>query len=372
MYKFSSALNYSSELHYSIAITLLPGIGYRTARKIIRETGSAQQFFRELKSGRVRRDAFPSDLVKQSLSFAEREIEQFEKYKIRALHLDEPEFPRRINACDDGPIVLYTKGEMDLNSARCIAIVGTRNATSYGIRVTKELVEHIARYKGSVISGLAYGIDTAAHRAANEMGVQNVGVVAHGLDKLYPSSNATLARKMERFGGLVSDFKIGTLPDRTNFPMRNRIIAGLCDATIVVEAGTKGGALITAKMANAYNRDVFAVPGRHSDAYSSGCNLLVRNNEAAILASASDLAWHLGWEEPELFEKKTTGVAQVKLDENETILLSLIRKGVNSLDTICDAVDLQHHMISAALLSLEFKKLVRSLPGKTWEATGNG
>jgi DNA processing protein len=261
---------------------------------------------------------------------------------------------------------------MDLNSARCIAIVGTRNATSYGIRVTEELVEHIARYKGSVISGLAYGIDTAAHRAANEMGVQNVGVVAHGLDKLYPSSNATLARKMERFGGLVSDFKIGTLPDRTNFPMRNRIIAGLCDATIVVEAGTKGGALITAKMANAYNRDVFAVPGRHSDAYSSGCNLLVRNNEAAILASASDLAWHLGWEEPELFEKKTTGVAQVKLDENETILLSLIRKGVNSLDTICDAVDLQHHMISAALLSLEFKKLVRSLPGKTWEATGNG
>lgn len=365
-------MNYSSELHYSIAITLLPGIGYRTARKIIRETGSAQQFFKELRAGRIRRDAFPSDLIKQSLSFAEREIEQLSKHKISALYLDEAEFPRRINACDDGPIVLYTKGEMDLNVARCIAIVGTRNATAYGIRVTEELVEHIARYKGTVVSGLAYGIDTAAHRATNEMGIQNIGVVAHGLDKLYPSSNASLARKMERFGGLVSDFKIGTLPDRTNFPMRNRIIAGLCDATIVVEAGTKGGALITAKMANAYNRDVFAVPGRHSDAYSSGCNLLVRNNEAAILTTASDLAWHLGWEEPELFEKRSNNEAQVKLDENETTLLSLIRKGINSLDTICDAVDLQHHMISAALLSLEFKKLVRSLPGRTWEATGNG
>jgi DNA processing protein len=372
MYKFSSAVNYSSELHYSIAITLLPGIGYRTARKIIRETGSAQQFFKELRTGRIRRDAFPTDLVKQSLSFAEREIEQIEKQKIRALHLEDADFPRRINACDDGPLVLYTKGEMDLNAGRCIAIVGTRNATTYGIRVAEELVEQITRYKGTVVSGLAYGIDTAAHRAANEMAIQNIGVVAHGLDKLYPSSNAALARKMERFGGLVSDFKIATLPDRTNFPMRNRIIAGLCDATIVVEAGTKGGALITAKIANAYNRDVFAVPGRHSDAYSSGCNLLIRNNEAAILTSASDLAWHLGWEEPELFERNTTIASQIILDENECTLLSLIRKGVNSLDNICNAVDLQHHIISAALLSLEFKKLVRSLPGRTWEATGNG
>jgi DNA processing protein len=372
MYKFSSAVNYSSELHYSIAITLLPGIGYRTARKIIRETGSAQQFFKELRLGKLRRDAFPSDLVKQSLSFAEREIEQFDKYAIRALHFDEPEFPRRINACDDGPIVLYTRGEMDLNAARCIAVVGTRKATGYGIRVSEELIELIAKYKGTLISGLAYGIDTAAHRAANEMNVQNIGVVAHGLDKLYPPSNTALSKKMERSGGLVSDFRLGTLPDRNNFPMRNRIIAGLCDATIVVEAGTKGGALITAKMANEYNRDVFAVPGRHSDTYSSGCNLLIRNNEAAILASASDLAWHLGWEEPLLFNKPHLQLNQTKLDENEEHLLSLIRKGSGSLDQICNAVELDHHVISATLLSLEFKKLVRSLPGRCWELTGNG
>ena len=372
MYKFSIAVNYSSELHCSIAITLLPGIGFRTARKIIRETGSAQQFFKEIKSGRLRRDAFPSDLVKQSLSFAEREIEQFCKHKIRALYYEESDFPRRINACDDGPIVLFTRGEMDLNAARCIAVVGTRKATNYGIQATEELVDLVAKYNGTIISGLAYGVDTAAHRAANEMNIQNIGVVAHGLDKLYPPSNTALSRKMERFGGLISDFRLGTLPDRTNFPMRNRIIAGLCDATVVVEAGTKGGALITAKIANAYNRDVFAVPGRHSDAYSSGCNLLIRNNEAAILTSPADLAWHLNWQEPTLFSHSVEKGTQQKLDENESILLSLIRKGTNSLDQLCDAVTMDHHVISAALLSLEFKRLVRSLPGRTWEATGNG
>lgn len=364
----------SDDIQYTIALSLLPGIGHITARKILQHSGSAKAFFKDLKSGQFdtsRSRSLKDTSVSDALRQAERELEQAHKFDIRCLPCTDPDFPRRLNACDDGPIVLFTRGQMDLNAPRMIALVGTRKATPYGILATTDLVDQLAQYQCTLVSGLAYGIDTAAHRAARDAGIQNVGVLAHGLDLVYPQANRTLARNMEKFGGLVSDFPTGTKPDRTNFPVRNRIIAGLSDAIVVVEAAEKGGALITADMALSYNREVFAVPGRVNDDFSNGCNRLIRNNRAAILSSAADLPWHLGWKKSETTQTAQANIPPLLLNPDEECLLMLIRQGTNALDPLIRQVDIPVNRITAALLSLEFKGIIKSLPGKSWQLTGS-
>lgn len=365
----------SNELLHTIALSLLPGVGHITARKIIQTTGSSTEFFNELKKGsfkEFKQRWLRDHNVKETLILAERELENIRKHNINCLTIHDPDYPRRLNACDDSPIVLYTRGEMDLNAPRFVALVGTRKATPYGIRATEELVDQLKTHQCTLISGLAYGIDTTAHRAARDAGIQNIAALAHGLDRVYPSVNKNLARSMESFGGLVSDFPTGTKPDRVNFPIRNRIIAGLADAVVVVEAATSGGALITADIALSYHRDVFAVPGRVTDDYSNGCNLLIRNNRAAILTAAKDLSWHLGWKSS---QKQTASVQtkiQIDLSENEELLLKLVRQGIQELDQILRNTEMSINHVTAGLLSLEFKGMIKALPGKSWQITGNG
>lgn len=354
---------------------MLPGVGHITARKILQTSGSSTEFFNELKKGSFKefKQRWLRDYsVKETFIQAEREIENLRKHNITCLTLADADYPRRLNACEDAPIVLYSRGEMDLNAPRFVALVGTRKATPYGIRATEELVEQLKAHNCTLISGLAYGIDTAAHRAARDSGIQNIAALAHGLDRVYPSVNKNLARSMETLGGLVSDFPTGTKPDRVNFPIRNRIIAGLADAVVVVEAATSGGALITADIATSYHRDVFAVPGRVNDDYSNGCNLLIRNNRAAILTAAKDLSWHLGWKVSQKHTVAVQAKMHVDLTENEELLLKLVRQGVQELDQILRNTEMPINHITASLLSLEFKGMLKALPGKMWQITGNG
>ncbi|MCB0819521.1 MAG: DNA-processing protein DprA [Bacteroidetes bacterium] len=356
-----------SEILSLIAIGLIPGIGPRKARKIIELSGSASEFFRsaeKLNLAGVRTEELRQNHLKAYLRKAEDELKYNQRHGITSLHFKQKEFPFRLKSCEDGPLVIFTRGNLDLNASRIVSIVGTRTATDYGERVCEELVSELAELRCALVSGLAHGIDSFAHRAAQSRGIQNIGVVAHGLDALYPPGNRSLARSMEENGGIVTDFMIATRPDRENFPKRNRIIAGLCDATIVVEAAKKGGALITAELALSYNRDVFAVPGRIGDLTSQGCNMLIKNNRAALLNSASDLAWYMGW------EKKSRKPVQVSLfetlSESETRVVSLIKNGKNHPDLILANSGFSSSAIAGILLDLEFKGIIRAMPGKTY------
>ncbi|HUM89274.1 MAG TPA: DNA-processing protein DprA, partial [Prolixibacteraceae bacterium] len=233
------------------------------------------------------------------LSKADEEINFIEKYGIKTFFYLDKDYPRRLALCEDSPVILFQKGTATLNQQKIISIVGTRNATDYGRQQTEELISGLASLGINIliVSGLAFGIDIAAHKAALKNNFQTIGVVGHGLDKIYPSMHANIAREMiASGGGVLSDFVSGSKIDPGNFPRRNRIVAGLADCTIVIESGEKGGALVTADIANSYNRDVFAYPGRTNDPFSKGCNNLIKQNKAALIESASDLIQFMGWE----------------------------------------------------------------------------
>lgn len=360
----------TNETLYLIAMNFIPGIGPRTARKLISLVGSASQFFdvaEDLKISGVRN----SDLKKMNISSflrkAEDEITFHTRNGIRAISFLDEDFPYRLKSCDDAPLVMFSRGEMDLNASRTVAVVGSRNATEYGNRLCDELIEEMGRLKCTLISGLAYGIDSFAHRAAEREQIQNIAVLAHGLETIYPAANYKLARSMEKFGGVVSDFPTGTKPDRENFPKRNRIIAGLADVVIVVEAKKKGGALITAELALGYNRDVFAIPGRIGDEMSSGCNTLIKNNKAAILSSAQDLGWYMSWKK-KIVNTQTSLFKAISEDEKR--LISLLQSGRIHLDELSIEAELPLSKINSILLELEFKGFIKSLPGKNYQLIG--
>ena len=289
---------------HQVALTYVKNIGPYYAKSIISHLGSADRVFTVAPSkllkiegiGEKRAEMFNKTILDDALRKADEELKFIEKNNIDVIFYTDPRYPKRLKQCNDSPLLLYNKGNADLNLQRIISIVGTRNATEYGKHLCRQLVEELQPYNVLVISGLAYGIDICAHKECVKVGVPTVGVLGHGLDKLYPAQNRSTAEKMIENGGLLTEYPSGTKPDRENFPQRNRIVAGMADATIVVEAGIKGGALITAEIANSYNRDVFAFPGRIGDDYSEGCNFLIRHNKASLLMSAADLAYSLGWE----------------------------------------------------------------------------
>jgi DNA processing protein len=295
----------NKNLLYKIALSIIPGIGGILARNVVAYVGSVEGVFTEslkslqkipgigeINAQRIRdKNIFKNALKKKFVCIEKNEIDVLFFIRIKF-------FPRRLKTCTDAPVLLYTKGNLDLNEHRIVSIVGTRNATNYGKLVCEELIQKFSErnYKILIVSGLAYGIDIQAHKSALKYNLPTAGVIAHGLDKIYPSLHAETARKMLENGGLVSDFPSGTKIDPSNFIRRNRIIAGLADATIVVESASKGGALITAEIASSYNRDVFAFPGRAGDVYSKGCNQLIRNSGANLMESIDDLEYFMGWE----------------------------------------------------------------------------
>lgn len=362
-----------NELIYRIALSLLPNIGPVISRLLHDYCGTAEAVFKEKKhllakipgvgSKRIRK-AFAAPVLER----AEKEAAFLRRHKVTALFYTDPDYPKKLHHCPDAPVLLYYKGQTDLNRHRYIGIVGTRSATPYGEEMTRQIIEGLKGTDTVVVSGLAYGIDICAHNAALHCGMETVGVMAHGLDRIYPQAHRTTAGKMIRQGGLLTEYPSETVPDRENFPTRNRIVAGLCDAIVVVEASGKGGALITADLAIGYNRDVFAVPGRTMDLYSTGCNNYIRENKAGLITSANDLIWMMGWKDHRDTKKpavQTTLFTDLN-DEEQRIVNFLKEQGESGIDAIGAAAALPFSRLANTLLQLELKGIVQLRPGKRY------
>ena len=356
---------------------MLPGVGDILAKNLVAYCGSAEAVFKEKKQALAKIPGIGSATAAKissakPLQRAEEELRFVQEKNVQLFFYLDNDYPKRLKHCSDGPILLYYKGNASLNPDRALAMVGTRNATAHGKQLTEKLVESLKPYHASVISGLAYGIDITAHKAAVDHNVPTIGVLAHGLDRIYPALHTKIADQMLENGGLLTELPSGTNPDRENFPKRNRIIAGMTDATIVVEAAAKGGALITAEIAHGYNRDVFAVPGRPDDVYSAGCNKLIYLNKAAILRSAKDFEFYLNWESEKDAAKKQD---QTKLfidvaPEEEPITEVLRVNGKTHIDALCQKAGLPISQTVQLLFSLELKGAIRTHPGKVYEWLG--
>jgi DNA processing protein len=364
-------------LKYKIGISLIPGVGSINAKKLIAYTGSVEAVFTEKKKNIIKIPGIGeyianSILNQQVVGLAEKEIEFIEKYNIGYYFYLDDAYPARLKNCEDAPIILFYKGEADFNQSKVLSIVGTRNATDYGKECCNKLIDDFQSrgHKVLIVSGLAYGIDSYAHRAALRNGFETVAVLGHGLSTVYPSANRNIAKEISNQGALITEFISDTPPDRNNFVRRNRIVAGLADATIVVESGVKGGALITADFASSYNRDVLAFPGRTFDLYSRGCNWLVKTNKASLIENIDDLEYLMGWDSP---SKKTVPLQTAlfaEISEDEQRIVDVLREmGQFSIDLISLHVSLPVSKVSAMLLNLEFAGIVRSLPGKMYRLT---
>ncbi|AMR32079.1 DNA processing protein DprA [Mucilaginibacter sp. PAMC 26640] len=361
-------------LQHQIALTFIKKIGPVLAKSMLREFGDAEQIFRLSKTALTRARGIGVkrlDLADfdEALRRAETELTFIEKNNIDVFFYTDPRYPKRLKNCHDSPLLLYSRGNANLNMQRVISIVGTRNATEYGRHLCKQLVEELQEYNILIASGLALGIDVAAHKECIRVGVPTIGVLGHGFDRMYPSQNRGTAEKMLENGGLLTEYPSGTNPDRENFPQRNRIVAGMADATVVVEAGLKGGALITAEIANSYNRDVFAFPGRLNDEYSEGCNFLIRNNKASLLTCMADLAYSLGWEKTtELKNTPEQLIMPIDLSDGERAIYDIIRehKMPLAIDDLSIKTNMPTSQLAMTLLDMELQGFIRSLPGKTY------
>lgn len=362
-------------LRYIVALSLIPKIGPGVYKNIISYSGSAQQFF-SLPNGKIRKilgvGSKLSELLKSKdiyLKEASTILEEAQRNNIRVISYLDKEFPQRLKAFSDAPVLLFTRGKVDLNPSRTIGIVGTRNATPYGRAVTAKIVEDLANYKPTIISGLAYGIDIEAHRAALQADLPTLGILGTPINKIYPAHHAQIAHTMMHSGGLVSEYRIGSALNPSNFPQRNRIIAGLSDALIVVEAAKKGGALITAEIAYSYNKEVFAVPGNLQSSYSEGCNNLIRTMKAGIYMGPKEIEEALSWEkdgaEP---SKKAIVLDWDQFDELEkTILQTLVQEGEIEIDQLSWKTNIPLSTLASKLLHLEFQGFLRALPGKKFK-----
>ncbi|MFC2176224.1 DNA-processing protein DprA [Bacteroidota bacterium] len=358
---------------YLIALNKVPGVGDVVAKKLVAYCGSVQAIFSQNKSmlqkipgiGKVLAESVYSGAA---LDAAEKEIANTQKLGIRVLNYLEPDYPHRLKNCVDAPIILYTKGNGDLNPQRSVCIVGTRNATVHGKALTEKIVEELTDANVTVISGLAYGIDIAAHKAALKFGLPTIAGLAHGLDRVYPSIHQNIANEMLETGALVSDFTLGTKPDRANFPKRNRVVAGMSDATVVIEAARKGGALITAEIANSYNRDVFSVPGRPTDPASEGCNQLIMHNKAALVTSGKELLHAMGWNAlGNTIEAKSQRQLPLNLTPDQENVVMHLKEKEARIDQLALKCQFAVSKTATVLLELEFEGLVASLPGKVYK-----
>jgi DNA processing protein len=361
------------QLKHKIALGLIPRIGDINARKLVSHFGGVEAIFSEPYRNLIKIPGIGPGLAKyicdkSYLVTAEKEAEYVTKNNIRTYFYLDNDYPFRLRQCDDSPVMFFFKGSCDLDSQKILSIVGTRNATTRGRELCGKIIEGLAAGHGDLIiaSGLAYGIDISAHKAALANNLQTIGVLAHGFKTIYPAIHASTARSMVNKGGLLTDFFSDALPERNNFLKRNRIIAGLSDATLVIESGVKGGALVTADIANSYNRDVFAVPGRPDDQWSSGCNSLIRSNKAFLTECSDDIEYFLNWK-PEKLKPVIQRTLFSDLDDTEkTIFELLVKQGELSIDTICRSLDIPVYKLSSLLLQMEFKGLVKCSPGNVY------
>ena len=366
----------TEELTYRIALEQIPKVGSLSAKRLIAHFGSAEAIFRERKQALERIPGIGPIMAheianQQVLTDAQAEVEFIARHGIRALLYLDPEYPERLRQCDDGPLMLYVKGSPAiLNTNKVVSIVGTRKATSYGIELCKQLVEGMAAlgHTPVVVSGLAYGIDIAAHRAALHCGLPTVAVLAHGLNTIYPSAHRGTAQEIAATGALVTDFTSNAHFDRKHFLKRNRIIAGLADATVVVESAAKGGALVTAEIANSYNREVFAVPGNVGAPYSKGCLDLIKTQRAGLIEDAADLERGMNWDVGPQRQPVQAELSFEGLSENERKIVEHLRnRGEDTIDLIAIHTGLPVASVLPSLLNLEFAGLVVGRPGKVFK-----
>ncbi len=366
-------MNNYEESVYSLALTMLPGIGHVGAKKLIDGMGNAVDVFRLRDELPDRLPGANPKLVEvlsnsgEVFARAEQELAFAGKNRIDCLTLSDERYPSRLRDCDDAPVTLFFKGNTDLNALRIVSMVGTRDATDYGKQLCDTFLHELQALCPDVlvVSGLAYGIDIHAHRAALAHRLPTVGVLAHGLDRIYPSLHRKTAVEMLAEGGLLTEFPSGTNPDRHNFVSRNRIVAGMADATLVIESAAKGGSLITAEIAESYHRDCFAFPGRAGDEFSLGCNQLIRDNKAALLLSAEDFVRQMGWGEtsrPGKVEAVQRSLFLTLTDEEQQVV-DILGKGDNQINTLVVEANIPVHRMTALLFELEMKGVVRALAG---------
>ncbi len=364
------------QLMYRLAVHSLPGIGPITARNLISYCGGVKEVFSKRKSLLEKIPGIGPERIKDILSFndfssVQNELAYLKKNDVQCLFYLDEKYPARLKNCDDAPILLFYKGNEDLNKQKIISIVGTRHMTSYGKESLEKIVHDLSSYNPLIISGLAYGVDIHAHKMAMKYGLKTIGVVAHGIGKIYPAENASTAEKMISEGGILTEYFHKTKPERENFPARNRIVAGMSDAVLVIESAIRGGALITAEFANSYNRDVFALPGKTTDQYSKGCHLLIKKNKASIFESADDIADAMNWK---IDEVKKTG-NQLLLFNNltpdeKTIVETLTAHQQLSVDQLAIHTLFPVSKTSSLLLNLEFAGIIKVLPGRIFKING--
>ena len=363
-----------SELHYTLALLQVEGVGDVLAKKLIQHCGNAEAVFTSKKSQLQKIDGIGSVVIKNLqdksvFTKAEAEIQFIAQENIFTTYFQEENYPERLKHCYDSPVLLFQAGNINLQNRRMISIVGTRQITSYGMEFTKKLIEDLAPLNPVIISGFAYGVDIYAHQTAMEFGLQTIGVLAHGLNQIYPKTHKKYMAKMEQNGGFLTEFWSTSKPDKENFIKRNRIVAGISEATVVIESAEKGGSLVTANLANEYNRDVFAVPGRVSDKYSQGCNNLIKTQRANLMTSAADLVYMLNWELQRESQKAVQKQLFISLTNEEQKIYDYLQKtGKEMMDIIALECDFPIYRMSSILINMELKGVIRPLPGKIFEA----
>ncbi|MBO5960242.1 MAG: DNA-processing protein DprA [Paludibacteraceae bacterium] len=367
----------NNELLYQIALDFVKGIGSTLARQLVAYTGSAEAIFKEEGKALLKIPGISEDKVRaitnpQVLRLAEEEIAFIERHHLKTYFFTEKHYPFRLKECADAPIILYGKGSLNVNEGKFVSIVGTRMPTDYGKVLTKQLVEDLAAYDPgiTIVSGLAHGIDVHAHRAALQAGLNTFAIPGHALNTIYPAAHRNIAIEIIKHGGLLTEFNSKTIPDKSNFVRRNRIIAGLSDAVVVVESKKQGGSLITASFANSYSRDVFAFPGRCSDIASAGCNDLIKQNKAALIESAEDLIKQMGWEVHSTPKEGVQTQLFESLTPTELQIIEVLRKhrdGIH-INELAVIINQTFSTTSSLMLAMEFKGLVRPLPGGMYKS----
>lgn len=366
----------TDRLFYQLALTMINGVGAMLARHLLQTCGEAEAVFAEKKQSLEKIPGIGSTLAAEIkrpevLERAHKEVAFIEKNRIACYFLEEKSYPARLKECPDAPLLFYFKGNADLDASHIVSIVGTRNATEYGRELTESLVRDLAAAFPDllVVSGLAYGIDVCGHKSALLNRLPTVGVLAHGLDRIYPAAHRNTAAEMLEKGGLLTDFPSETQPDRAHFIKRNRIVAGLADVTVVIESAERGGSLITADIAFSYGRDVMSFPGRTTDLHSKGCNELIRQNKAALITSAADLISLMRWDalpetppapvQAELFFPET--------ESNDRLLATIRQRKEIHLNQLARITGLPVHKLSPLLFELEMNGKIKTLPGNIYK-----
>jgi DNA processing protein len=360
-------------LKHKIALSLIPCIGDISARRLVSYIGSVEGVFSESYRTLVKIPGIGSgmarSIIKRNyLETAEEEVEYIKKNNIQTFFYLDDEYPFRLKQCEDSPVIFYFTGNCNLNESKVLSIVGTRSATPQGKAICEKMISGLASGHPDlvIVSGLAYGIDITAHKSAITNNLATIGVLAHGLKTIYPSIHRSTTRKMINKGGLLTDFLSDILPERNNFLKRNRIIAGLSDATIVIESGLKGGALITADIANSYSRDVYAVPGRPDDQWSAGCNNLIKKNIAALVDKHEDIEEYLNWK-PSGTKEPMQRLLFHELGGNEKLIYEKLKQDRElTIDVMCQILDIPVHKLSSILLQMEFNGIVKCFPGNIY------